>query len=123
MTTLRNFFPFQIGREKSVNHVIAFALHAQQRFHDQPVQPARRSRVPGPATAAGVWRNSVDIRGNDIWLCLVDGDRCFGPRMVQRIDQRRIQLQAELGRIPTRSEILRLALDQFLATEKVVRKK
>ena len=42
---------------------------------------------------------------------------------VQRIDLRRIQLQAELGRIPTRSEILRLALDQFLATEKVVRKK
>ena len=42
---------------------------------------------------------------------------------VQRIDQRRIQLQAELGRIPTRSEILRLALDRFLAIEKVVRKK
>lgn len=30
------------------------------------------------------------------------------------IDQRRIELQGEMGRIPTRSDIIRLALERYL---------
>ena len=63
-------------------------FEAQQRFDDQPVQPARRSGVPGPAAAARVRRNRVDIRGDDIRLGLVGGDRFLGLRMVERVDQR-----------------------------------
>jgi Arc/MetJ-type ribon-helix-helix transcriptional regulator len=42
----------------------------------------------------------------------------------KQIDQKRIELQASLGHIPTRSEIVRLALDEFLAkgTERKARK-
>jgi len=35
----------------------------------------------------------------------------------QEIDRKRIELQASLGHIPTRSEIVRMALDAFLAQE------
>lgn len=34
--------------------------------------------------------------------------------MVKRIDRKRVALMAVLGSIPSRSEVLRLALDQFL---------
>lgn len=35
--------------------------------------------------------------------------------LAARIDEKRMQLQKELGRIPTRSEVVRLALDRYLA--------
>lgn len=34
--------------------------------------------------------------------------------LLDRIDRKRIVLQRELNRIPTRSEVIRLALDEFL---------
>lgn len=36
------------------------------------------------------------------------------PEQERRIDEKRAQLQKELGRIPTRSEVVRMALDAFL---------
>lgn len=37
--------------------------------------------------------------------------------LAQAIDRKRIELQSVLGRIPSRSEVLRLALDAYLAGE------
>jgi len=37
--------------------------------------------------------------------------------LAARIDNKRTQLQKELGRIPTRSEIVRMALEWFLSRE------
>lgn len=37
--------------------------------------------------------------------------------LAERIDQRRMDLAKELKRIPSRSELLRMALDQFLNSE------
>lgn len=37
--------------------------------------------------------------------------------LAQQIDHKRISLQATLGRIPTRSEVLRLALEMYLAKD------
>ena len=34
--------------------------------------------------------------------------------LLDRIDRKRIVLQKELSRIPTRSEVIRMALDEFL---------
>ena len=36
--------------------------------------------------------------------------------LATRIDHRRVSLQAVLGRIPSRSEVLRLALEAYLGT-------
>ena len=35
--------------------------------------------------------------------------------LVERIDQKRIELREQLGVIPTRSDVLRMALESFLA--------
>lgn len=40
--------------------------------------------------------------------------------LVEAIDRRRIELQATLKSIPTRSEIVRLALDEYLLGSKSV---
>jgi metal-responsive CopG/Arc/MetJ family transcriptional regulator len=37
--------------------------------------------------------------------------------LVDRIDEKRIELRESLGQIPTRSDILRMALENFLAPE------
>jgi len=37
--------------------------------------------------------------------------------LATQIDNRRVSLQAVLGRIPSRSEVLRLALEAYLGTE------
>lgn len=34
--------------------------------------------------------------------------------LLDRIDSKRISLQKELNRIPTRSDVIRMALDEFL---------
>ena len=62
-------------------------VHAEQRFQDEPVQPAGRPRIPGPAGAAGVRRDTVDIRCHDVRLRFVYSDGLAGFRMVCRIDQ------------------------------------
>lgn len=36
------------------------------------------------------------------------------PEMTARIDEKRIELSRSLGMIPTRSEVLRMALEAFL---------
>lgn len=36
------------------------------------------------------------------------------PEQERRIDEKRAALQKVLGRIPTRSEVVRMALDEFL---------
>ena len=41
----------------------------------------------------------------------------------KQIDQKRIELQASLGHIPTRSEIVRLALDAFLSGDALAKRK
>lgn len=47
--------------------------------------------------------------------------------LTRKVEQKRLLLTAELGYIPTRSEVVRMALDQFLAgvviPEKSVRPK
>ena len=35
--------------------------------------------------------------------------------LLERIEQKRIVLQRDLGRIPSRSEVIRMALDEFLS--------
>ncbi len=37
--------------------------------------------------------------------------------LVERIDQKRIELREQIGAIPTRSDVLRMALEAFLATK------
>lgn len=38
----------------------------------------------------------------------------LSPEEIARLDQKRIDLQAELGKIPSRGEVVRMALDVFL---------
>ena len=49
-------------------------LKSEDSFQSNAVQPARRSRIPRPAAPAGVWRRSVDVRGDHIRLDLVAHD-------------------------------------------------
>lgn len=37
--------------------------------------------------------------------------------LANRIDEKRTELQKQMGRIPTRSEVLRLALEKYLGKE------
>lgn len=36
------------------------------------------------------------------------------PDLLEQIDQKRIALQQELGKIPSRSEVIRLAIERFV---------
>ena len=38
----------------------------------------------------------------------------LSPELVEAIDKKRIELQPAMGKIPTRSEVVRYALDTFL---------
>ena len=40
----------------------------------------------------------------------------LSPEEIARLDQKRIDLQAALGKIPSRGEVVRMALDAFLPT-------
>lgn len=40
--------------------------------------------------------------------------------MAEKLDKRRVALMAELGRIPTRSEVFRIALVQYLENAQAV---
>ena len=53
----------------------ALEPESQQRLQDQAIHPAGRARVPGPAAAAGVRRDGVDVGGDDVRLDLVGRDR------------------------------------------------
>src|SRR3546814_18833519 len=44
---------------------VAFQTQAEQRFEDQPVHPAGRTGVPGPAAAADVRLDGIDIGGDE----------------------------------------------------------
>lgn len=46
----------------------------------------------------------------------------LSPEQVRAIDNKRIELQKTTGFIPTRSDVLRLALDEFVATPKSAKK-
>lgn len=39
------------------------------------------------------------------------------PALADRLDIKRIELKEKLGKIPTRSEIVRLALDEYLSSK------
>ena len=41
------------------------------------------------------------------------------PDLASRIDAKRMELQKEMGRIPSRSEVVRLALEKYLKLERV----
>ena len=64
-----------MGRDTRRNaQMIRFQMQAQQGFDGQPVHPARRAGVPGPAAPAGVRRCAVDIRAHDVRLDFVAFD-------------------------------------------------
>ena len=39
--------------------------------------------------------------------------------LVERIDQKRIELREQVGSIPTRSDVLRMALEAFLTSDPI----
>lgn len=39
------------------------------------------------------------------------------PDLAERLDTKRIELKEKFGKIPTRSEIVRLALDEYLSSK------
>lgn len=41
------------------------------------------------------------------------------PDLASRIDAKRMELQKEMGRIPSRSEVVRLALEKYLKSERL----
>ncbi len=43
------------------------------------------------------------------------------PDLIRKVEQKRILLAGELGYIPTRSEVLRLALEQYLVGVEIPR--
>lgn len=47
----------------------------------------------------------------------------LSPEQVRAIDGKRIELQKTTGLIPTRSDVLRLALDEFVAMPKSAKKR
>src|SRR6185503_5416073 len=63
-----------------------FTPYPQQRFDDQPVHPAGRAGIPGPAAATRVRRDGVDVRGDRVGLHFVDGYGARGAGVVDRID-------------------------------------
>lgn len=40
------------------------------------------------------------------------------PDLLDEIDRKRIALQRELGKIPSRSEVIRMAIEQFVSLRK-----
>ena len=41
------------------------------------------------------------------------------PELAKSIDAKRIELQKDLGRIPTRSEVVRLAIEKYLKSDRL----
>jgi len=37
------------------------------------------------------------------------------PELATKLDQKRMELQKDMGKIPSRSEVIRMALERFLA--------
>lgn len=46
----------------------AFEMDAEEGFEDEAIGPAGGACVPSPAAATGVWRDCVDVGGDDIGL-------------------------------------------------------
>src|SRR6185312_16420635 len=67
----REALPFrrQHGREAQV---AGFQFQAEQGFHHQPVHPAGGAGVPGPAAAANVGVDGVDVGADDVRLHFID---------------------------------------------------
>ena len=76
-------------------------LQAEQPLEADPVHPAGRARVPGPAAAPGMGRVRVDVAGDDVRLDLVALDVGGGARVVDRVEQveelHRLVAAIELG--------------------------
>ena len=46
----------------------------------------------------------------------------LSPELIEQLDRKRIELQPKLGKIPTRSDVMRLALEAYLGIpEKKIR--
>src|SRR3546814_19223083 len=71
------------------------------RSDDQPVHPAGRSGVPGPAAAADVWFDRVHVGGDHVGFHLVGRDALGAVAVVDRVDHAeqfpRARMVAEFG--------------------------
>src|ERR1039458_3688529 len=72
----------------SQTQLISREVHAQQRFDEQPIHPASRTRIPSPAATACVRRDRIDVRRDDVRLNFVGGDLFGSPTVMDGIEQR-----------------------------------
>ena len=54
--------------------LIAFQIHAEQGFEQEPIHPTRGTGVPRPTATTDVGRDGIDVRGDNIGLDFVGGD-------------------------------------------------
>src|SRR5437762_3162323 len=64
---------------------IAPHAQAENSFHANPIHPARRPGIPGPASATHMLRMGIDVGGDDIRLYLVARGILRRERMVNRV--------------------------------------
>src|SRR5688572_9872606 len=87
---------------------ISLARDAQDGFDTQSIHPARRTGIPRPTTAAGMWRYTVNIGGNAVRLHLVTLHVLWCIRMIDGVQQAEECLRAvalaEFGKRPYRPD-------------------
>jgi hypothetical protein len=62
--------------------LIAFEIHAQQGFNQQPIHPVGGTGIPGPTAATDVRRDRIDIGGDDVRLDFVVGNLLGRPAVM-----------------------------------------
>src|SRR5690606_33824141 len=65
----------------------AFSLYAQDAFDTRAIHPGGRPRVPGPPTAADMWRDRIDIRRDDVRLNFIALDVFGTAGVIARLHQ------------------------------------
>ena len=75
------------GKAGCEAQLIAFPIYTEQSFEQEPIHPTGGTGVPGPTTAAGVGRDGIDIRGDDVGFDFVGRDLGGGGAVVDGIEQ------------------------------------
>src|SRR5882724_342443 len=73
--------------QRADEQAIDFETQAKQGLDDEPVHPAGRARVPGPAPAPEVLRARIHVSCHDIRLDLVSGNGGRRVSVMNRIDE------------------------------------
>lgn len=82
--------PLPLGRKtRNEARRLRFGDESEKRFHNQPVHPGRRPRVPCPSASPRMLRSGVHIGGDNIGFHFINCNLPGGSAVVHRIDHRK----------------------------------